>query len=190
MTQANGVMLGSRDRIQNAYFEWMVGLVSDKKHRRLLMLLHETEFIYILEMDANRADDGVDLRYRFAYEFHYGEQVVDRYLTGPCSLLEMMVALALRCEESITDDPEQGNRTGEWFFEMIESLGLIDMDDLHFDKTIASDILNKFMRREYLPNGQGGLFTLDDPIYDLRKTEIWYQMMWYLSEKIYGRRRK
>lgn len=184
-----------QDSVLNAYFEWMIRLVCDGKYsrklswRKLFRLLHGTEFIYILEMDGNRADDGIDLRYRFAYENRYDVELMQEALDNrPCSMLEMMVALSQRCEEHITDDPDSGNRTGKWFFEMIESLGLLDMDDDHFDKIICSDILVRFMRREYLPNGQGGLFTIQDSIHDMRRAEIWYQMMWYLNENIYGRR--
>lgn len=185
----------NRDRILNEYFEWMIRLVCDGKYsrrlswRKLFRLLHETEFIYILEMDGNRADDGMDLRYRFAYESSYDERMIDDvFVDQPCSLLEMMVALAQRCEEHITDDPDSGNRTGKWFFEMIESLGLMSMDDRHFDKVVSADILVRFMRREYLPDGRGGLFTISNSGYDMRSAEIWYQMMWYLNENIYGRR--
>ena len=37
-------------------------------YRKLLEYLHTIEFTYILVMDSNRAEDGTDLRYRFAYE--------------------------------------------------------------------------------------------------------------------------
>lgn len=186
----------NRDEIANRYFEWMNDLVCDggysrrRSWRRLFRLLHETEFIYILEMDGNRADDGTDLRYRFAYESGYSKnELEDAIDNRPCSILEMMVALAQRCEEHITDDPESGNRTGKWFFEMIESLGLLDMDDEHFDKIISADILDRFMQRKYRKDGRGSLFTIGRSDLDMRSAEIWYQMMWYLNETIYGRRK-
>lgn len=185
----------NRDRILNEYFDWMNRIVCGGSYsrnlswKRLFRLLHETEFIYILELDGNRADDGTDLRYRFAFENGYSEKEINDAMNDrPCSILEMMVALAQRCEEHITGDPDSGDRTGKWFFEMIESLGLLDMDDDHFDKIIAYDILSRFMRREYRSDGRGGLFTVSDSAYDMRTDEIWYQMMHYLNENVYGRR--
>lgn len=178
------------DRIEDAYFDWMIRLVCDGKRswRKLFRLLHETEFIYILGMDANRADDGVDLRYRFGYEIGLDADSIRRAIDNrPCSILEMMVALAHRCEEHITDDPDNGDRTGQWFFEMIQSLGLMDMDDRRFDKIVAADVLAHFMRREYRPDGRGGLFTIQCSGHDMRRDEIWYQMMWYLNESVYGK---
>ena len=197
MSAIKGGVKRRQEIIQDEYFEWMIRLVSDGKYdkrrywRRLFRLLHETEFIYILEMDVNRADDGTDLRYRFAYDYDYDGDVIKSALDDrPCSLFEMMVALAIHCEEYISDDPENGDSIGKWFFTMIESLGLGTMTDERFDKIAAADILDRFMRREYLPNGQGGLFTVSNEGHDMRAAEIWYQMMWFLTESIYGRRER
>ncbi len=183
------------DQIQSDYFEWMYRLVCDNAEyshglswRKLLGLLHETEFVYILERDGNRADDGIDLRYRFAYEYNLDRLDIDDTMGDiPCSVLEMMVALALRCEEHITYNPEDGDRTGKWFFEMVDSLGLIGMDDAYFDEYVCEEVLQRFMRRRYAPDGHGGLFILSDDRHDMRKAEIWYQLMWYLNENIYER---
>ena len=41
----------------------------------------------------------------------------------------MMIALAIRCEEHIMDDPDAGDRTGQWFWSMLVSLGLGSMDE-------------------------------------------------------------
>ena len=103
----------------------------------------------------------------------------------PCSVLEMMLALSIRCEEHIMDDPEIGNRTGEWFWIMIVNLGLGSMDDTRYDEEYVDDILDKFLNREYDADGTGGLFPVRNPRYaqyDLRNVDIWYQLNWYLQE--------
>lgn len=171
------------------YFRWMVGLIhnseymnKDRHWMKLFRLLYDREFIYTIEMDGNRADDGIELRYRYGWEKGFvDEQIAQSLDIRPCSLLEMMVALAHRCEESIMDNSEE-DRTGVWFFEMLESLGLSEQDDAHFDQRVANDILDDFVNRKYRPNGQGGLFTINSPGPDMRKMEIWYQMNRYLIE--------
>lgn len=181
--------MARNEMVRARYFRWMTNLVCGDGYggrsswRKLFRLLYDTQFIYILDMDSNRANDGVDLRYRFAYESGMDEQEAKQFLDDrPCTVLEMMVALACRCEEQIMYDPDNGNRTGKWFFGMIHSLGLSDMDDDGFMREPAADILHRFMRREYDYYGRGGLFTLQHPKTDMRDMEIWYQLMGFLGE--------
>lgn len=175
----------TRDRVINEYFEWLYNSVCDKKslrgksYKKLFMFLHNTEFRYSIPMDENRAIDGLDLRYRFAQNGDYG--FITDSLDGPCSVLEMMIALAIRCEEHIMDDPDIGDRTGKWFWDMIDNLGLISMSDSRFDRRYVNEQVSIFLDREYEPNGNGGLFTVKNSGYDLRYVEIWYQMCWYLD---------
>ena len=175
-----------KNEINNSYFEWMYNLVCKDRfgdgisYRKLLMSLHNTEFVYSIRKDGNRADDGVDLRYRFPHEF-FGVEDIGRYIDGPCSVLEMMMALAIRCEETIMDNPSYGDRTAQWFWDMITSLGLGSMEDSNFDQDYVDFVLNRFLKRKYEPNGKGGLFTIRNCQDDLRKVEIWYQMCWFLD---------
>ena len=151
--------------------------------RKLLMFLHGIPFRYQLSMDQNRAEDGKDLRYRFAITTEYEDicdQVLDM-LAGPCSVLEMMVALSLRCEEWIMDDPHVGNRTGQWFWGMVVNLGLGSMSDSRFDRQEAITAINRLLDREYSPDGKGGLFLIKGCDRDLRDVEIWHQLCWYLD---------
>lgn len=167
----------TRREIDDKYFEWMYDLVCEGRYargisyRKLLGYLHEVEFTYTISNDANRAEDGIDLRRRFPYGFA---------LDGPCSVLEMMIALAIRCEESIMDDPKVGNRTGQWFWRMVTNLGLGSMSDNRFDEKLVKDVIERFLDREYEPDGRGGLFTVCCD-YDLRDVEIWIQLGWYLN---------
>lgn len=180
----------TKDELNNLYFDWMYQLVSNDErysshlsYRKLLYLLHDTEFTYTIEMDGNRHEDGVDLRYRFGYKYGVNSaEIADCLDNRPCSVLEMMIALSIRLEEHIMDDPDIGDRTGQWFWDMIVNLGLGSMDDSKFRKDDASEIVQRFLDREYERNGKGGLFTVNHCRYDLRDIEIWYQACWYLNE--------
>lgn len=178
----------TQDELNNAYFDWLYQLVCDdgyskgRSYRKLFCLLYDTEFTYMMELDGNRYEDGIDLRYRFAKAHGYRDVMIARYLDErPCSVLEMIIALAIRLEEHIMDDPEIGNRTGQWFWNMITNLGLGSMNDARFDKDYASEVIRRFLDREYDRDGKGGLFTVKHCRYDLRGVEIWYQACWYLD---------
>lgn len=176
----------TREKMNNTYFEWMYNLVCDSSRRPffrdLLSYLYDREFTYILPMDGNRAEDGINLRYRFADECRFDDRMVASYLDDrDCSILEMLIALAIRCEEHIMENPDIGNRTAQWFWTMIESLGLEYMSDYHFDEEAADMIIDRFLNREYERDGSGGLFTIEDCPCDLRSVDIWYQMNRYLN---------
>lgn len=180
-----------QEELRYRYFEWLYKLVCGDRnynslsYRKLLSFLYDTRFTYIHGMDENRAQDGIDFRYRFGYENDYSDGIIERYLDiTHCNVLEMMVALAFKAEEQIMDDYIYGDRTGQWFWNMIVSLGLGAMHDNNFDEGYTRRIIYRFLDREYEPNGKGGLFTINHCMYDLRTMEIWSQFMWYLDEVI------
>lgn len=172
--------------LKRRYFAWMMQLVSARpdKDRRLLSHLHKIPFRYSIPRDGNRAEDGVDLRYRFGYEHHIDSRVIAAKLDDTdCSVLEMMIALCIRCEDAVMSNPDLGDRVGVWFWDMIESLGLEDVDDDNFDEDYISEVIDRFLDREYERDGRGGLFTLPDCEKDMRSAEIWYQAMWYFNTR-------
>lgn len=178
----------SQYEVKQRYFQWICKAVCGRdSHKRLyykqlLRRLHETPFHYTIGMDGNRAADGVNLRYRFGSEKHYDYAMIATYLDDrECSVLEMMAALAIRCEEHIMEDYDLGNRTSKWFWTMIESLGLMPMSDEQFDENYFSACMERFMNREFDRDGRGGLFTVPNCRRDMRTTEIWYQMAAYLE---------
>lgn len=175
--------------IRNDYFEWLCDQIRKKRYpkhvsfRRLLNALHDTEFIYLRDLDEDRAGDGVSLRWRYAISEHENEdydEILDQ-LEGPCTLFEMLVALAIRCEEEIMDNPHIGSRTSQWFWSMIVNMGLGAMTDDNFDDVEVYDIIDRFMAREYEPDGRGGLFRIRGCQVDLREIDIWCQLSWYLG---------
>ena len=172
-------------KIIKSYYDWLIRHVRDNNHRKkdykqLFDYLFNREFTFCLDMDENRAKDGVDLRYRFSYE-HDCDDILDCLQDKPCSVLETIVALAIRMDESIMYDPELGSRTSEWFWTMINNLGLEDMTDDKFDYRYVENVIDIFLNREYEPNGRGGLFCLNTTE-DVRDIEIWYQMNKFILE--------
>lgn len=169
------------------YREWIVELVGnvrkEKKFNKLLDFLDTIPFINETYSDMNRAEDGINLRYRFGFDRRYPDFKIKKEIDiRPCSILEMMVALAYRCEESIMTTPGAENRTNFWFWEMIDSLGLSEMDDEHFSSFFVRNKIYLFLNNHYKKNGEGGLFTIKDESIDMRQMDIWYQMMAYLNE--------
>lgn len=182
------------DQIKDEYFTWLYDYVCKGKahnntsYKKIMIFLHETEFTFVNPNDINRAKDGTDLRYRFAMaNYDDSNEDYDVYsiidiLDGPCSVLEMMVALAIRCEETIMDDTRYGNRTSQWFWNMMSNLGIGNMFDERFNRKIAEEKIYRFLDRNYDPDGKGSLFYIQGCEDDLRDVEIWIQLCWYLDK--------
>lgn len=169
------------DKIYDHYYEWIISKVRGfgKGYSKLLKRLYDTEFTYSYSMDENRYEDGIYLRYRFCSDCNYGKAY--DLMTEPCSILEMMVALAIRCEEDIMDSPNTGDKTYKWFWEMIKSLHLDNMEDGYYDDEYVDYKISIFLNRQYRPDGDGGLFTVRGCKEDLRKVEIWHQACLYFN---------
>lgn len=93
----------------------------------------------------------------------------------------MMIGLSRRLSFESEDEPIF------WFWEMIENLGLQDYSDLHHHGNTSTQyiayVLDQVITRNYEPNGQGGLFPLNNTERDQRTVEIWYQIQEYLLER-------
>lgn len=171
--------------IRNEYFNWLCNLVrpASGSYELLLGYLDRINFNYSIPMDGNREEDGINLRYRFGKECGYDDVTICSCLDNrPCSILEMMVALSLRCE-NIMEDLDIGMQVSRWFEIMLENLHLIWANDTRFIPEKVKECIDKFENRTYSRNGDGGLFKVDDPTVDMRILEIWSQMCVYLNEK-------
>lgn len=178
----------TKNEVRNDYFSWLYDMVCCNtprqiSYKKLLMYLHTVDFEYVLSRDQSRAADGEELRYRFARMQSHDDLIecILDYLDEPCSVLEMMVALSIRCEEQIMDDPRYGDRTSQWFWGMIVNMGLGNMRDDRFDKATVELAVNTLLTRSYDQDGRGGLFTVENATRDLRTVEIWHQMLWYTN---------
>ena len=170
--------------LEKRYFDWLCRTIAPyANYTKLLAYLHQKSFYYIMERDGNREADGIDLRYRYGQLHGISSAEVCTLLDDkPCSILEMMVALAIKCEEQIMGNASYGDRTSRWFWDMIESIGIIHLTNENFSKTAVDLFIKRLLRRRYHADGQGGLFTLKNCEADLRNVEIWAQANWYCDE--------
>ena len=177
---------------QNAYRNWLHHKMDDGNHSILFDYLHDTEFKWdkSIPRDADRESDGRYLRMRFAEESDF--EFADEWLSGPCSFLEFLVALAYSIEDEIMYDPEYPDRSREWFWMMMDNSGLSKFDDkfMKEGRLLASQMVfetvNMIMERRYERNGALGLFPLKNPQMDQREVEIWYQANAYFIEEYFG----
>ena len=181
--------------VQRSYFKWLCKSVkADSKYSMLLDKLRRTDYIWVVERDENRAEDGITLRYNYAIAagIYDAEQQkkVEEYLSGPCSVLEFLVALSIIIERDIMYDVDSEDRTSLWFKEMIGNLGLLNYDNKRYDENKVDYILSRFMSRNYDENGVGNIFLADQKSpkkggQDFREKEIWAQMHEYLLPKFW-----
>lgn len=171
------------------YFQWLCELVyiDSKKDSYWILAkkLHETNFIWLVPNDDNRASDGIELRKEYFPERSYKDY--RRWNDNPCSVFEMLIALARRIDFDVKDPDDRRDFTHRYFWEMLDNLGLMQYDDDHYyERNGPIDcpaILSNFLHREYCSNGEGGLFPLRHRGQDQRYVEIWYQMNAYVNER-------
>ena len=184
------------DRIY-PYFEWLcdIALPGDlsKNYTKLLEQLFETNYICSKKsFNHNRLCDGLSLRnkfYREYYKTNIWNNTVRKLLPfsteiipeeKPCSILELIVAICLKME-GIMSDSSYGDRTHQWFWIIIVSLGLGKMENKYYDEKTVDKVLKRFMNNEYSSDGKGGLFTILNFGGDMRTLDIWTQMCYFLN---------
>jgi hypothetical protein len=174
--------------LEQEYLKWLLEyykLDTLKSFIFLLRRLWKKEFYSAVEMDVNRAADGVYLRYIYCehngIEYDWLNDVV-----GNCRVLEMLIALAKSAMMSVSVE-KTGLTLSKFFWEMLDNLGLsIFRDEYvkeHPDPVCAiDDILLQFLDRKYSFNGKGGLFPLKSATKNQRLLEISAQLNEFIAE--------
>lgn len=168
---------------KTSYFDWLYSHIEEPgmpNRRNFVSDLNMVEFRSFIPNDDNRATDGIQLREEYA------ESVGETAVSGKgCTLLEMLIALAVRMDFQISTK-ESGNQTAKLFWEMIGNLRLKQYgtrDNQTLQKKIYNGtLIKKFIDRRYLGDGFGGIFPLKEPKKDQRDVELWYQMQRYIAE--------
>lgn len=166
--------------LENLYFSWLCAKVSQVEnpapsstHLKLFRKLFQTEFVWLLSGDDNRAEDGLELR----EEFFVASGITDEFDPHEgCSVFEMLIAFSHRAEFMVGETPRF------WFWLMLENIGLSGANDASYNEEKAHRILYNFLWRLYDENGRGSLFPLTDSTQNQKETEIWYQFCEWLED--------
>ena len=164
------------------YGEWLYQAkanVSDRNllYWRLMQKLHSLPFEVVNPMDMNRVDDGLYLR----EEWGYREDLFDGMT---CSVLEVLVALAVRIDEEYLST-SRIRHPEKIFMQLLQNL--LDLDRClsnNFDEKYVEERVATWVHREFEPDGTGSIFPLKNPKEDQRTIEIWSQMLEWISEKM------
>ena len=177
-----------REEDYDGYFLWLCHLVSADmtRYSELLWNLYDMDFVWVLDIDASRSIDGLDLRKEYFDLFPEEDWVM--LMEKSCSVFEMLIALSRRID-GVLGDVNTGDRTRVWFWEMIRNLGLKSYSNirLEYDETgeeliDIQIILSRWMNREFDEDGKGSVFPIKEPMHNQRERSIVYQMYDYLME--------
>ena len=177
-----------QEYLKNEYFLWLLSIIEYRRintrmYGRLLSYLFNREFTWVVSHDSNRALDAINLRYEFLNDYgDFDPEVTTSLDDKPCSVLEVLVKLAIDWEHEITYDFHKGDRSNRWFWVMVDNLGLLEYPDSHFDEDIVDEIVSVWLDRRFEKNGIGSPFPVKSGIRDQRGIEIWLQLQDFVLE--------
>lgn len=170
--------------VKNTYFEWLCDFVGGcGNHRKLLEILFDIDYYWLVNFDDGKEKDGLYLREK--YTNLVGENN-DVYI-GKCKVLEVLVCLAVSCEDQIMHDRDIGDETYKWFWMMINNLGLMKekFNDNYIDQNEENEVRNivdNMLARRYGNDGIGSLFPCQKPVSDFNRMSLWLQLNHFLLE--------
>lgn len=175
------------EQLLNAYYLWLLDSIDGtsvhvEDYMELTLQLFDTDFFWRIENDANRASDGLNLRYEYVNV--YGGEYCPEFDEKNVSVLEVLIALAVNWEHEITYDFRLGDRSAIWFWDMIRNLGLLKMTNWAYDPDFVGETLTIWMDRQFDKNGNGSPFLVKEDDRDQRKLEIWLQLQQYVLENV------
>ena len=163
-------------------------------YEALCRILSVTPFHCCMEMDENRAAEGLELRTEWArnetpdaYDQDLLlDEVSEDLGEGECTMMELLVALSRKMQYEMLESQFEAG-TGKWFMELLDNCGLdIFTNQVFGTSTDAEEsvreIVMRIIFRKYEWTGNGGLFPLQYPGHDIREDELIIQMNNYIAE--------
>lgn len=162
-------------RVNHDYLNWLISQIQivgpSRTYNELFLQMQSTPFIWSIEGDDSRANDGRDLRIDYPHREDLSRQ---DYVT----FLEVLIGLSRRLAFIAGGEAEL------WAWQLIENLGLANFTDPlnNHQRQELRERLTKVISRTYGPDGYGGFFPLNNPQEDQTKVEIWKQLHSFVNE--------
>ena len=147
-----------------SYFEWLIDQIEcdEQLGRELDAMTYKWRFV----LDENRSAGGLELRKIYGLEYSIDS---DDIKAGPCSVLEMFVALSMRFSENADISVPKA------FSVMMSNLKKVNSGSI-------SNTIEQWMNGNFSSNGFGSPFILHGYSGDARNLDVWALMTIYISE--------
>lgn len=162
--------------LKSLYLQYLMDLTGlPDGYYDLCTYLNAIPFLYDPHFitDRNRLEDGLELRSLYFHDTGKSSGMEP----NEASVLEVMVALAIRIDRDIMGEPGTSD-PGKWLVTMFENLGL----DASMHESEVRGKITAWLYRQYGRDGQGSLFPLRKKSIDQRGITIWDQMNEYMVE--------
>lgn len=164
------------------YFVWLVEWIDDGDRDDMLPVLSylfKKEYVWYTDLNATQAMSSMDLRERFDPD-NADEAKEER----PCSVLELLVALAVDIEENICGVYGHEN-PARWFWEWLNNLGIDDRcTGRGYSKDYLDQCIDDWLEGDITRSGKRSPFPIKRKGVDQRKKTLWMQCMAYVNENM------
>lgn len=176
------------DKLIKLYLRWLIKEIDEdfmsERYMKLIEHLFNYEYFWIDDLDENLNEHGLNLREKFFDSSIAGRRMRDDYgdIDVPCSVLEMLISLAINAENTVMSNDYYGDRTGVWFWTMLERLELLRYDDRRFDEDAVDEIVDRLLNKKENLDGTFGPFALENTSkFFVKNMSFWKQTMIYMS---------
>ena len=169
-----GGTCGGRVKARRVYLRYLMDLVELKpRYTDLCDTLLAIEFEPIIGNDSDRCVDGLDIR----REYEGGDYTSELNDDSPCSMMEMLVALAIRTAK-LMDDGDGTESPGYYFMIFLENLGLDNVRNMATIQRTCDEFMDPFIP-------EVDIVRVNHPPKRWSKMEIWKKVNWFLTEMYY-----
>ena len=149
----------------------------------LCEVLQNCAFLSLVQMDENRREEAIDLRYEASGDI---QDIVEGPFSYTCSVLELLVVMVRRMNYEMLDSQYESG-IGRWTGEIFANAGFDAFTNARFEAdenavNEAKELISDIVYRRYGFDGEGGFFPLKNPKHDQRYCELLTQMNDYIAE--------